>query len=110
MCDAFSVLHTAALFVSAGLSVFNNQWSIVHDFDQGAAERNWSLLSEESVGTGFLLEGEFADVGLSFAADSSVVPVTVGPKQKPPGEVPIVPLLTRALHHPYILCHFANYA
>ena len=38
------------------------------------------------------LEGEFADVGLSFAADSSVVPVTVGPKQKPSGEVPIVPL------------------
>ena len=80
------------MFVSAGLSVFNNQWSIVHDFDQGAAESNWSLLSEERVGTGFLLEGEFADVGLSFAADSSVVPVTVGPKQKPPGEVPVVPL------------------
>ena len=96
----FSVLYilTAALFVSAGLSVFNNQWSIVHDFDQGAAESNWSLLSEERVGTGFLLEGEFADVGLSFTADSSVVPVTVGPKQKPPGEVPIVviiPLLAR---------------
>ena len=65
------------------------------------AESNWPLLSEERVGTGFLLEGEFADVGLSFAADSSVVPVTVGPKQKPPGEVPIVSLLTREKLHLY---------
>ena len=90
MCDAFSVLYI--LQPCSSLSVFNNQWSIVHDFDQGTAESNWSLLSEERVGTGFLLEGEFADVGLSFAADSSVVPVTVGPKQKPSGEVPIVSL------------------
>ena len=32
-------------------------------------------------------EGEFSDVGLSFERETSVVPHTIGPKQKPHGEV-----------------------
>ena len=32
-------------------------------------------------------EGEFVEVGVSFTQENSVVPLTVGPKQRPPGEV-----------------------
>jgi len=59
----------------------------VHDFDQDVDDSNWSLCSEETICTGFVLEQEFAEIGISFAMDCSAVPLTVGPRQKPPGEV-----------------------
>ena len=59
----------------------------MHDFDQGVDDSNWSLLPEETICTSFVLEQEFAEMGISFTVDSSAVPFTVGPKQKPPGEV-----------------------
>ena len=53
----------------------------MHDFDQGVDDSNWSLCSEETICTGFVLEQEFAEIGISFAMDCSAVPLTVGPRQ-----------------------------
>ena len=75
-------------FDSVGLSVFNNCWSTVHDFDRSTGDGNWSIEQGE---TPLLIdmpkEGEFVEVGVSFTQENSVVPLTVGPKQHPPGEV-----------------------
>ena len=80
-----------AQFKSAGLSEFNNRWSVVHDFDRGAGEENWSLMHDDNpVMIAFPTEGEFAEVGVTFAHENSVVPLTVGLKQKPEGEVSLL--------------------
>ena len=77
-----------AQFESAGLSQFNNRWSVVHDFDRGTGQENWSLMHGDNPAMiSFPTEGEFAEVGISFSCETSLVPLTVGIKQKKEGEV-----------------------
>ena len=77
-----------AQFESAVLSEFNNRWSVVHDFDQGTGEENWSLLYGDNPDMiAFPTEGAFADIGVSFSRETSLVPLTVGMKQRQEGEV-----------------------
>ena len=59
---------------------------MIHDFDRGAGEENWSLV-HDPVKITLPTEGEFAEVGVTFSHESSVVPLTLGTKQKPEGEV-----------------------
>ena len=60
----------------------------MHDFDRDTGEENWSLMhGENPVVIGVPSEGEFADVGISFSREDSLVPLTVGIKQKQEGEV-----------------------
>ena len=83
-------------FVAAGLDVFNNCWSNVHDFDihgYGIAPdtSNWSLIRGEdsrevapSTGGNFppIIElpsqGEFSEVGITLKSERSIVPLTQG--------------------------------
>ena len=61
---------------------------MVHDFDRGAGEENWSLLyGDNPVIITLPTDGEFAEVGVSFSHETSLVPLTVGIKQKQEGEV-----------------------
>ena len=69
------IFFPAAQFDSAALSEFNNRWSVVHDFDRGTGEENWSLLYGDNPDMiTFPMEGEFADVGVSFFCETSLVP------------------------------------
>lgn len=76
----------AGQFEAAGLSEFNNRWSVIHDFDRGAGGENWSL-TDAPVIIDLPGEREFADVGVTFSRETSLVPLTLGTKQKPEGEV-----------------------
>ncbi len=78
--------NTAGLFDSAGLSVFNNSWSTVHDFTGGTGGGNWSITSGDDP-VRIDLPAEVEDVGVSFSTEDSIVPLTVGLKQRPPEEV-----------------------
>lgn len=70
------------------MSVFDNCWSSIHDFDRGLDETNWQLLPSD---TPPILDipsmGEFSQVGLSLEVEESIVPLTVGSINKPIGEV-----------------------
>ena len=79
-----NIKHTLlGLFDSAKLSVFNNSWSTIHDFDRSSVGNNWSLMHEENpVIIELPTEGDIADVGISFSRETSVVPLTVGAKQR----------------------------
>lgn len=80
--------YSIGLFDSAKLSVFNNSWSAVHDFDSGSDGSNWSLVHEENSAIIDLpTEGEISDLGISFSQETSIVPLTVGAKHGPAGEV-----------------------
>ncbi|XP_072045337.1 protein XRP2-like [Amphiura filiformis] len=72
-------------FKSAGLSVYNNTWSNIHDFSPVPGEDNWTLISQD-----FKMEDyvpapsseEFSSMKISTAPDDSVVPFTQGNKRR----------------------------
>ena len=75
-------------FESIGQSVFNNCWSNIHDFDRGLDETNWTLLPKDAPPIiSFPSEGEFSKIGVSLDPEMSLVPLTVGSRNKPDGEV-----------------------
>ena len=81
-------VHYVDQFQRIGESVFNNSWSKVHDFDGSLGETNWSIIPEDSHPLISLpTEGEFSQVGVSLAAETSAVPVTVGMINRPDGDV-----------------------
>ncbi len=58
----------------------------MHDFTGGTSGGNWSVASGDNP-VMIDLPTEVADVGVSFSAEDSIVPLIVGPKQRPPDEV-----------------------
>ena len=75
-------------FDSIDLSVFDNCWSNIHDFDRGLDETNWGLLPADSPPViSVPTEGDFSNVGLSLEPKKSIVPLTIGSNSKPDGEV-----------------------
>ncbi len=79
-----SCLSCPAQFTSAKLSVFNNQWSAVHDFTKDLEDGNWSVVLDDAPDIEVTGE-EFGEVGLSFSREQSVVPHTTGLGQKASG-------------------------
>ncbi|XP_061834520.1 protein XRP2 [Nerophis lumbriciformis] len=85
-CFQYYYPQLAAHFKDAGLSVFNNNWSNVHDFTPVAGETNWSLLPESTA----VLESvpapdsgsEFKSVRILGDAAHSIVPLTRGARRK----------------------------
>ncbi|KAI0227932.1 Protein XRP2 [Lamellibrachia satsuma] len=77
-------------FQRAGLSVYNNNWSNVHDFTPVPGEKNFSLLPADVVIDDYILlpgTEQFANMQISSTDRSrSVVPITLGPKRNPGGE------------------------
>lgn len=77
-------------FQKAGLSVYNNNWSNIHDFTPVAGETNFSLLPAEAAIDKYISLPEteqFASMQICSADRSrSVVPTTLGPKRNPGSE------------------------
>ncbi|XP_037530958.1 protein XRP2 [Nematolebias whitei] len=85
-CFQYFYPELAFHFKDAGLSIFNNNWSNVHDFTPVSGENNWSLLPEDSPLLDFVAmpdpESEFKSVRVSVEPLRSIVPLTNGGRRK----------------------------
>ncbi|XP_056460454.1 protein XRP2-like [Gadus chalcogrammus] len=85
-CFQFYYPELAFHFKDAGLSIFNNNWSNVHDFTPVSGENNWSLLAETAAVLDSVPppgpESEFKAVRVSGDASRSIVPLTRGGRRK----------------------------
>uniref|UniRef100_A0A4W3K5M8 Protein XRP2 n=1 Tax=Callorhinchus milii TaxID=7868 RepID=A0A4W3K5M8_CALMI len=84
-CFRYYYPELAFQFKDAGLSIFNNNWSNIHDFTPLDNEENWSLQPEDMAIQDFVplpdIE-ELKSVRISMDLNRSIVPVTCGQKQK----------------------------
>ncbi|XP_039600659.1 protein XRP2 [Polypterus senegalus] len=72
-------------FKDAGLSIFNNNWSNIHDFTPVSGETNWSLLPEDALVEDFVAPpstDEFKGVRVSTDRSRSIVPISHGQRRK----------------------------
>ncbi|KAM8874926.1 protein XRP2 [Spinachia spinachia] len=85
-CFQYFYPELAFHFKDAGLSVFNNNWSNVHDFTPVSGETNWSLLPEAAAVLGSVPppgpESDFKSLRISAEADRSIVPLTKGGRRR----------------------------
>lgn len=84
-CFQWYYPELAFQFKDAGLSIFNNNWSNIHDFTPVSGELNWSLLPENAVIHNYVplpTANELQAVRISTEANRSIVPVTQGQRQK----------------------------
>nr|XP_014352457.1 PREDICTED: protein XRP2 isoform X2 [Latimeria chalumnae] len=84
-CFQYYYPELAFQFKDAGLSIFNNNWSNIHDFTPVAGETNWSLLSEDTAVQDCVPlpdSEELKAVRISTEASRSIVPITRGGRQK----------------------------
>ncbi|XP_052243541.1 protein XRP2-like isoform X2 [Dreissena polymorpha] len=84
-CYSYYYPELAVQFREAGLSVFNNNWSNIHDFTQDATETHYTLLPEDSKVEDFvpLPTGEmFEPMHIDLNLDKSVVPRSMGNRRK----------------------------
>ncbi|KAJ8399608.1 hypothetical protein AAFF_G00410190 [Aldrovandia affinis] len=85
-CFQYYYPDLAFHFKDAGLSIFNNNWSNVHDFTPVSGETNWSLVPEEASVLDYVPppdpESEFKSVRISSDAGRSIVPLTRGGRRK----------------------------
>lgn len=82
-CFQYYYPELALQFKDAGLSIFNNTWSNIHDFTPG--ENNWGLLPETAVVQDYVplpSSEELKAVRVSTDATKSIIPVTRGRRQK----------------------------
>ncbi|KAG9349512.1 hypothetical protein JZ751_027957 [Albula glossodonta] len=85
-CFQYYYPELAFHFKDAGLSIFNNNWSNIHDFTPVSGETNWSLLPEDTSVLDFVPlpdpESEFKSVRISTETGRSIVPLTRGGRRK----------------------------
>ncbi|KAF7205030.1 protein XRP2 [Nothobranchius furzeri] len=85
-CFQYFYPELAFHFKDAGLSIFNNNWSNIHDFTPVSGENNWSLLPEDSSVLDFVPapdpESEFKSIRISTDPSRSIVPLTKGGRRK----------------------------
>lgn len=85
-CFQYYYPDLAFHFKDAGLSIFNNNWSNIHDFTPVSGENNWGLLPETSAVLDFVpapgAESEFKSVRTSGDPARSIVPLTKGGRRK----------------------------
>ncbi|XP_045716429.1 protein XRP2 [Phyllostomus hastatus] len=94
-CFQWYYPELAFQFKDAGLSIFNNNWSNIHDFTPVSGELNWSLLPENAVVHHHVplpTTKELQAVRISTEANRSIVPVTQGQRQKSSDESCLVVL------------------
>ncbi|KAJ4443069.1 hypothetical protein ANN_04719 [Periplaneta americana] len=76
-------------FQQAGLSVFNNNWSSIHDFTPIEGENNWCLFPDTIRIQDYVslpAAQELQRLNISLLEEKSVVPYTWGPHKTPTGE------------------------
>ncbi|MBN3299660.1 XRP2 protein, partial [Amia calva] len=84
-CFQYYYPDLAFHFKDAGLSIFNNNWSNVHDFTPVSGETNWSLLPEDAAVLDYVPlpdSDEFKSVRVSTDSGRSIIPVTWGQRRK----------------------------
>ncbi|XP_060625819.1 protein XRP2 [Anolis sagrei] len=84
-CFQYYYPELALQMKDAGLSIFNNTWSNIHDFTPVSGENNWGLLGEDvSVQECVPLPTveELKGVRISTDGNKSIIPVTQGRRQK----------------------------
>lgn len=85
-CFQYYYPELAFHFKDAGLSIFNNNWSNIHDFTPVSEQNNWSLLPETSSVLDFVpapdTESDFKAVRVSADPARSIVPLTKGGRRK----------------------------
>lgn len=85
-CFQYYYPELAFHFKDAGLSIFNNNWSNIHDFTPVSGENNWSLLSETAAVEDHVpapgAESEFVSVRIFTDVAHSIVPLTKGGRRK----------------------------
>ncbi|CAB4006920.1 XRP2, partial [Paramuricea clavata] len=84
-CFQYNYPELEGQFDAAGLSVYNNNWSNIHDFTPAADVETWSLLPEDAKVSDYVPHPPcryFPEMEVSADADSSVVPLTLGTRRK----------------------------
>ncbi|KAL4656494.1 protein XRP2 isoform X1 [Arapaima gigas] len=85
-CYQYFYPELAYHFKDAGLSIFNNNWSNIHDFTPVSGETNWSLLPEDATVLDCVplpdSESEFKSVRISTEPGRSIVPLTHAGRRK----------------------------
>ncbi|KAM4796768.1 protein XRP2 [Rhinophrynus dorsalis] len=84
-CFQYYYPELASQFKEAGLSIFNNTWSNIHDFTPVSGETNWSLLPIDSVIQDYIPlpdSEELKTVRVSTDVNKSIIPGTWGQRQK----------------------------
>ncbi|XP_017335897.1 protein XRP2 [Ictalurus punctatus] len=85
-CFQYYYPELAFHFKDAGLSIFNNNWSNIHDFTPVSGETNWSLLAEDAAVSEHVPlpdpESEFKSVRVSAEKNRSIIPLTKGGRRK----------------------------
>lgn len=98
-CFQYHYLHLEEQFRSAGLSVYNNNWSDIHDFTPVPDEKNFSFLPQDTPMEGYLPTTEGVPVEqLTTERSSSVVPCTLGKRRKPYDESCLVVFFSQDQH------------
>uniref|UniRef100_A0A8I3WS22 Protein XRP2 n=1 Tax=Callithrix jacchus TaxID=9483 RepID=A0A8I3WS22_CALJA len=94
-CFQWYYPELAFQFKDAGLSIFNNTWSNIHDFTPVSGELNWSLLPEDAVVQDYVpvpTTEELKAVRVSTEANRSIVPISRGHRRKSSDESCLVVL------------------
>lgn len=84
-CFCYFYPELEGQFKDSGLSVFNNNWSNIHDFTQDPTEKHYTLLPEDAKVEDYvpLPTGEdFQFLEISLDPDKSVVPRSQGSRRK----------------------------
>jgi len=85
-CFDFTYFSLAKQLQAAGLTVWNNKWSMVYDFNKNPDRPNWSLLPQEQASQLLRLECCPGSVSLEEAQMDRVVPITLGARPWPSQE------------------------
>ncbi|XP_065829487.1 protein XRP2-like [Oscarella lobularis] len=74
-------------FSAAGISLFENNWSNIHDYSPIPGEENWKLIAPDAAGVDEYFsapsEEPFSSIPVSFSTDNSLVPLTMGLSRRP---------------------------
>jgi len=91
-CFQFAYFDLQAQFDRAGLSVWNNQWSDVHDFNEIKGEQHWTFLPHNTRPADLLkpLPEVYPTITQEEANSDSVVPLTSGSRPLQSDEVGFV--------------------
>ncbi|XP_064600443.1 protein XRP2-like [Liolophura sinensis] len=84
-CFQYFYPELESQFRSAGLSIFNNSWSIVHDFTPVPGENNYNLLPLEAKVEDYVpipTTEQFSEMQIDLDPTKSVIPQSLGPKRK----------------------------
>lgn len=84
-CFQYYYPELALQFKDAGLSIFNNTWSNIHDFTPVSGNNNWDLLPENAVVQDYVplpSSEELKGVRISTDAAKSIIPITRGRREK----------------------------